>query len=63
MNHYFPCIHITSDWGRIGPIWWANSYTAPHQDPLSARICVEWGCFILGQPVAGHSYSERTYLD
>jgi len=57
--HFF---HVTSDWGRLGPLWWTNSHTVPHRDPCSMRTCIQWGCVVF-RPDRATRYSEVVYLD
>jgi hypothetical protein len=60
--HEIPWLRVTTEWGRIGNIWWTNSEPSIHQDPYSRRLCVEWGAIIFGEPSPGHRYGEIIYL-
>jgi hypothetical protein len=50
-------IEISSDWGHIGNVFWINSKTMPHWNPLAYLRITRWGCFIPHMPAPGLMYS------
>jgi hypothetical protein len=44
---------ITSDYGRIGPLWWFNSNRIPHQAAAGCLVGTyrRWGTFGFGRSV------------
>jgi hypothetical protein len=56
-----PYFAITSDYGRIGPIWWYNSDTQIREmhGPGYRTTFSRWGSFTLGGGTVVHSHTVR----
>ena len=52
-------IEITSDYGRIGNIFWCNSKPAPHQSPWMMWLVTYGGFTWIGEPEPGIMYGTE----
>ena len=60
MDPWTTPIEITSDYGRIGNIFWCNSRPAPYRSPLMMRLVTYWGFTLIGELEPGIMYGTET---